>query len=241
MATKGPDDRERFALREEAAGPRSGVISDPERNRSVKVVAGGSILEALCGAGAVVLAILGLAGLMPGYLTAIAVIVFGVALVAQGGAVASRVQQLVRETAPTEWDTRAELGGGMGAELLGGAAGVVLGILALIGVGGPVLLPIAVIVFGGALLLGSATSADLGHMGGTSLAHERFAHATRQASAAAAGTQALAGIGAIVLGILALVGLDPMVLSLVALLVLGAAVILSGSAITSRMSTLMRR
>lgn len=240
MATKGPDDRERFALRDETA-PRSGVIADPERHRSVKVVAGGSILEALCGAGTVVLAILALAGLLPGYLIAIAVIVFGVALLAQGGAVASRFQQLVRETTPMESDTRAELGGGVGAELLGGAAGVVLGILALIGVGGAVLLPIGVIVFGGALLLGSATAADLGHMGGSSFAHERFAHATRQASVAAAGTQALAGIGAIVLGILALLGLDPMVLTAVGLLVLGAAVILSGSAITGRMSTLMRR
>jgi hypothetical protein len=241
MATKGPDDRERFALRDETPVPRSGVITDPERDRSVKVVAGGSILEALCGAATVVLAILGLAGMLPGYLTAIAVIVFGVALLAQGGAVASRFRQLVRETAPTEWDSRSELGGGMGAELLGGAAGVVLGILALIGVGGPVLLPISVVAFGGALLLGSATSADLGHMGTFTLHQERFAHVTRQATMAAAGTQALAGIGAIVLGILALVGLDPLVLTLVALLVLGAAVILAGSAITGRMSTLMRR
>lgn len=242
MATMGPEDRERFARREESVSPISGVRRDlePEREKSVKVVAGGSITEALCGAATVVLAIIALAGTLPGYLASIATIVFGVALIAQGGAIASRYRHLLRETAPYEWDTRTELGGGMGAELFGGICGIVLGILGLIGLGTAVLLPIAVIVFGGAILLGSGATADLSTLG-LGVQHERFAHIARQASMASAGTQALVGIGAIVLGILALVGLDTVTLTLVGLLVLGGSVLLSGTAVSSRMAAVIRR
>jgi hypothetical protein len=233
MATMGPEDRERYARGE-------GVPI--ERERSIKVVAGGSITEAICGAATVVLAIIGLAGggSLPGYTASIAAIVFGVALLAQGGAVAARYQQLLRETVPAEWETRTELGGGMGAEMLGGAAGVVLGILGLLGIATALLIPIAVIVFGGTLLLGSAATADLGSLG-TLAGHERFAQVARQASVAASGTQVLVGVTGVVLGIIALVGVDTATVSLVALLVMGAAGLLTGTALSTRMVSAIRR
>lgn len=242
MATMGPEDRERFARRDEAGVPLSSTRREPEpeREKSVKVVAGGSVFEALCGAGTVVLAIIGLAGTLPGYLTSVATIVFGAALIAHGGAIAARYRQLLRETEPYELDTRTELGGGMGAELIGGAAGIVLGILGLIGLATPVLIPIAVIVFGAAVMFGSGATADLSTLSAYTT-HPRFAASARQATMAASGTQALVGIGAVVLGILALIGLDPVVLTLVALLALGGAVVLSGTAITTRMAATMRR
>ena len=232
MATMGPEDREQFARRAEER--------EPEREKSAKVVAGGSITEALCGAAAVVLAIIGLAGTLSGVVASVATIVFGVALIAHGGAIAARFRQLLQETAPYEFDARAELGGGMGAELIGGAAGIVLGILALLGVGTGVLIPIAVIVYGGSILLGSGATADLSTLGARA-AHQRFADIARQATLAASGTQALVGVGSIVLGILALVGLDPVVLTLVALLALGGAAVLSGTAVSSRMVAVVRR
>jgi len=233
MATMGPDDRERFARRE---GSRE---TDLERQRSARVVAGGSITEAICGAGTVVLAIIGLAGSLPGYMASVATIAFGVALLAQGGAIAARYTRLLRETTPTEWDGRTEIGGGMGAEFLAGGAGVVLGILGLLGLGTATLIPIAIIVFGGALLLGSSATADLSTLGAPD-AHERFAHIARQASVAASGAQVLVGIAAVVLGIIALVGIDPVLVTLVALLVLGASVLFSGTAVSSRMASVMR-
>jgi hypothetical protein len=201
MATMGPQDREGFAR------------GDDDPSRVQKVVLGGSIAEAVCGAGTVVLAIIALAGAMPGFLASIATIVLGVALIAHGGAVAARLRELTQETSPYGWDARAELGGGMGAELIGGAAGVVLGILALLGVGAPVLIPIAVILAGGALLLGAPAS----------------------------GAQALAGVAGVVLGIVALAGVAPLGVVLVALLVLGAAVVLSGVASSGRVAVLTRR
>lgn len=236
METMGPEGRERFTRRDEVVP----VEPLPERQRSMKAVAGGSITEALCGAGTVVLAIIGLAGALPGYMASIATIVFGVALLAQGGSVAARYQQLLRETVPTEWDTRMELGGGMGAEMLGGAAGVVLGILGLLGLGTSVLIPIAVIVFGGTLLLGSAAAADLSSISAP-VGHERFAHVARQATMAASGTQVLVGVTGVVLGIIALIGIDTATVSLVALLVMGAAGLLTGTALSSRMVGALHR
>jgi hypothetical protein len=239
MATRGPEDRERFARDEEGrvAGPR-----EPERLRSIKVVAGGSITEAVCGAGTVVLAILGLAGVLPGYMASVAAIAFGVALLAQGSAIAARYSQLVRETLPSEWETRTELGGGMGAELLAGAAGVVLGVLGLLGLATAVLIPVAVIVFGAALLLGSGATVDLGALGVPG-GHDlpRFAHAARQVTVAASGAQMLVGIGAVVLGIVALVGIDPVTVTLVALLVTGASTLVGCVALSGRMARVLRR
>jgi hypothetical protein len=236
----GPEDRERFARRDESTVVPSISRRDPEQEKSMKVAAGGSITEALCGAAVVVLAILGLAGTLPGYMASVGTIAFGVALLAQGGAIAARYSRLLRETSPQGWDARAELGGGMGAEFLAGGAGVVLGILGLLGIGTAVLIPIAVIVFGGALLLGSGASVDLGTLT-TSDAYGRFAHISRQATAAASGAQVLIGIAAIILGILALVGIEPVPVTLVALLVLGASVLFSGTAISSRMASLLHR
>jgi hypothetical protein len=241
MATMGPEDRERFARGEERTGvPSFRREPEPERQRSIKVVAGGSITEAICGAATAVLAIIGLTGTMPGYMASVATIAFGVALVAQGGAVAARHSHLLREATPLEWGAHTEVGGGIGAEMLAGGAGVVLGILGLLGIGTGTLIPIAVIVFGGALLLGSSAGVDVGGVaaGGPG---STFAHVAHQATVAASGGQVLLGIAAIVLGIIALVGFDPLLITLVALLVVGASVLLSGAAVSSRMASVLRR
>ncbi len=58
---------------------------------------------------------------------------------------------------------------------------------------------------------------------------------------AASGTQMLIGIATIVLGILALIGIDPVTLSLVGLLATGASILFSGSAVSSRMLSVLRR
>jgi hypothetical protein len=241
MTSRGPEDRERFAQRSSEPGAlRPASRPDLESERSAKVVAGGSLTEALCAAGVVVLAIIGLAGALPGYIASIASIVLGIAFIAHGGAIAARFRQLIHETTPYEWNTRTELGGGMGAELIGGIVGIVFGILGLIGVATAVLIPIAMIVFGGALLLGSPSTIDLANISAPSV-HERAAHFAREASEAASGTQALAGVGAVVLGILALVGVSPVVLALVALLVLGSSMLLSATATSTRMISTFRR
>jgi hypothetical protein len=207
---------------------------DREERTTAKMIAGGSITEAIAGLAAAALAILGLAGVLPGYLAAIATIAVGVALLAQGGAAAARWSKVVTETPGYEWDPRGEVSGGMTGEILGGAAGLVLGILALIGLAPQILIPAALLAFGGAMLVGTGATVDLG-------AARRAERATREVTMVASGTQMLIGIVAIVLGILALIGVDPLTLSLVGLLAVGASILFSGSAVSSRVLPLLRR
>jgi len=241
MAGIGPETehQERREVLSETGG-RGTLRQDRDEKQSAKVVAGGSITEALAGLAAVALTIIALAGVLPGYLAAVATIAIGVALLAQGAAVAARWSKLVAETPGYEWDSRSELGSGMTAEILGGATGIVLGILALIGVAPYILIPVALLAFGGAMLVGTGATTDLGMMRGVGN-FPRLERASREVTVAASGTQLLIGIAAIVLGILALIGIDPLVLSLVGLLATGASILFSGSAVSSRMLGILRR
>jgi hypothetical protein len=197
-----------------------------------KTVATGSGVEAVAGGAALVLAILGLAGLLPMVLASIAVIAAGAAFLFQGAAVAARHRRLALEAGGGE----AEIETGMSTEIAGGLAGIALGILALIGIETVALLAISAIVFGGTLLFGSpavyrASRAEPGNQIVDEMA--------RQATAGAAGAQALVAIGAVTLGILALVGIMPQTLVLVAVLCIGGAALLSGGALTSKMVSLL--
>ena len=205
-----------------------------ELARSFETVAGGSAVEAAGGLAVAILAILGLAGVFPVYLEAIATIALGVALFSEGGAVAARYRRVLAEVAGSRFDV-AELGGGITAELLAGGAGAVLGILALLGVLPHVLIASAVIVFGAGLMFGSGAMARVNAFATTAASDEHTARVAREAVRAAAGAQVLIGISSVVLGVLSLVGIAPMIMGLVALLALGASVLLSGSAITGRM------
>jgi len=199
-----------------------------------ETVAGGSAVEAAGGLGVGILAILGLAGVFPVYLEAVATIALGVALFAEGGAAAARFRHLLAEARGSRIDV-AELGGGITAELLAGGAGVILGLLALLGVVPQILIASAVVVFGAGLLFGSGSMGRLNAFAAAMASDEQTAHMAREAVRAAAGAQVMVGIAGIVLGVLSLVGIAPMILALVALLSLGASVLLSGSAITGRM------
>jgi hypothetical protein len=216
-------------------GTREAGISETTRE---EVVAGGSLAEAACGIGVIVLAILGLAGIFPFYLAAVGVLAMGAALTLEGAAIAVGYSRKL-EAAGLSSAKVAEVGGGMTAETLGGVAGIVLGILSLVGVAWSVLLPVALIAFGGALMLGTGATARLDSM------HECLADRTRrllrETVNAAAGIQALAGIAAIVLGILGLVFADPIMFTLIGLLCTGAAGLLSGAAVGGRMLALLNR
>jgi hypothetical protein len=165
-------------------------------------------------------------------LASIAVIAAGAAFLFQGAAVAARHRRLALDAGGGDIEIEA----GMSAEILGGLAGITLGILALIGIETIPLLAISAIVFGGSLLFGSP-------------AIYRASRAEREVpildviasetAAGAAGAQALIGIGAIALGILALIGLVPQTLVLVAVLSIGAAELLSGGALMSKMVGLL--
>lgn len=213
-----------------------GTIENETRT-SMEVVAGGSMTGVLGGAGACVLAIVGLAGVFPGYLAAIATIAIGTALVVEGASILARFGELLTETGG-ERSGEASLEGGMTSETIGGLAVVALGVLALIGVASITLMSTGLIVLGGALLLGSAANSRLSELRLTTRirqADDTIRRIAREAVSAATGAQVLLGIAAVVLGILAVVGVDPLKLVLVGLLAAGFSELVSGTALGGKM------
>lgn len=212
-----------------------------EEEQAAHAVAGGSIGEALAGAAAAILALLGFWGIVPMTLAAIATIAVGAALLLEGGGVAARYSELLSETVGDPWAGRVAFGTGVAAETVGGIAGVILGVLALVGVAPLVLMGSAVVVFGAALLLGSSATARLS---GLAFAAAKPSPLTerlsRDAVLAAAGGQVLVGLAGVTLGILAIIGVSAPTLLLVSMLALGASTLINGTALGGRMMRLTR-
>lgn len=212
------------------AGTPLATENVPGRETSMAIT-GGSSLELVGGAGAVVLAILALAGFLPLLLTSIACIAIGGALVAHGVSVAARWNDTISRFGSSV--ERTQVAGGLGSEVLGGCAGIALGILAIVGVLPIELLSIAAIVLGGSVLFAAPAEPPIARF--ASDYDRRVGRMTFQAVEATTGTMALAGVGAAVLGILALLRVGPpLTLSVVAMLALGGALLLSGGALTTR-------
>lgn len=207
----------------------------------------GGFVDAIGGIATIVLAVLGLAGVHPTLMVGIATIIFGVALLIQGGTMLSEYARIIFPPGAKVASVDQFGGNSLSTVFLVGAAGVVLGILALLGIHAVVLTPIAVIAFGTALVLSSnavwhlhmlkrtvvTTGSDSELAGSEILASEM--------ASGSAGMQALAGLGAIVLGILAIAGtVDDVILILVALLALGATLVLTGGTLSGTVMSFMR-
>lgn len=204
-----------------------------------RVESTGSIVEAVGGIAVIVLAIIGLASTTAGTLTAVALIILGVSLVAESGAVATEFTRLFNSGGGTSI-TSAEIGGMPAGFAIGGAV-LVLGVLALIGVGTASLIPAAIIAAGGLLLISGPAMARMGEVSRQSGGYpDAIQNLMRTAGASSASFKVLAGITAIVLGILSLTASGgargPDTLSLVALIVLGASLLFSGGALTGSAS-----
>ncbi len=206
----------------------------------------GGFVDAIGGVATIVLAIIGLSGAKPEMLVAIATIVFGAALLVQGGAILSEYVGIIF---PDGAGSMEEFGGSsVSALFMAGAAGIVLGILALVGVESAILTSIAIIAFGAGLLVSANSVSQLhtlkrvaerlsaagsSQSGGAELvAHEM--------ASGSAGVTALAGLAAVVLGILALCDVHSVVLELSALIALGATLVLTGSTMSATVLNFMR-
>lgn len=212
-----------------------GTPKSHSRVRALEFLGGGSLAESVAGAGAMVLAILALTGIEVTYLGAVATIAMGAALLFEGAAIAAEYSR-VFSSLPNDTMSTVEVGGGVTAESVGGIAGVVLGILALLSVAPLTLMSVAVITFGATLVIAAAANyrlKDLSLDGGR--LDPRSHRTIRAFVSATAGTQVLVGVGAVVLGIIALQGIAPLTLVMVGLLGLGAAVLLSGTALGAEM------
>jgi hypothetical protein len=200
----------------------------------------GGFVDALGGIATIVLAIIGLSGVKPEVLVSISTIVFGAALLIQGGAMLSEFAQI--EATPET--AVAAGGGGISGLFLVGVAGIVLGVLALLSVHAPVLTAVAAIAFGAALLISSSGVWQLLTSRSVAMRFQTGAPMVRivasEVAAGSAGLQAMAGLAVIVLGILAVCGIYSEPLTLIALLVAGAAILLTGTTLSGAMVGFMR-
>jgi hypothetical protein len=193
-----------------------------------------SLAENLAGGGAIALSIIGLAGIAPRFVAAIAVIAVGAALLFEGGAIASRLRRILREKSRAGIDA-AEFGGGISTEFFGGAAGLVLGILAIVDVVPIHLIPIAIVVFGASILRGSRTVARMNAQLVENLEESPEAKSVaNELISSSEGVQVLIGLAAFTLGIIAVIGIEPLVLSLVALLIIGFSNLVGGKAVNEK-------
>jgi len=207
----------------------------------------GGFVDAIGGVATIVLAIIGLAGVKSEILLAITTIVFAVALLIEGGAMMSEYASVAFPSGGRVAAAENVGSGGLSAHFLAGAAGIVLGILALIGIQSTILTSVALIAFGAAMVLSSSSVYQLHQMKRAAMAMSAEAQPmsgtevlANEMATESAGALTLAGLAAVVLGILAVVGVNPVVLTFAALIALGATLVLTGSSLSATVISFMR-
>ena len=125
------------------------------RSLSRENAAYGGFADAIGGIATIVLAVLGLAGVRPTMMVAVATVIFGVALLIQVGTMLSEYASTVFPPGAIPSSIHQFGGSSLSIVFMVGAAGIVLGILALLGIHAVELVPVAIIAFGAALALSS--------------------------------------------------------------------------------------
>jgi hypothetical protein len=210
---------------------------------TAQTAAYGGLIDAIGGIAAGVLAIIGLTGFDPEGMAAIATIVLGAAFLVQAGTILSDYAHVLYQTGTVSSSSDGVAGDGLAAMFMVGAAGIVLGVLALLAIETTALTAIAVIAFGSALVLSSSSVRALYTLRGQSamvMSRSGSELLAGQMASGSAGIQLMTGLAAVVLGILAVAGRASHVLTLVGLLVLGITVLLTGSALSSLILSFVR-
>ncbi len=208
---------------------------------AAKVVRGGSLISGIAGAGTVILTIFGLSNVMPDLMIPLAIIAVGAAFLFEGGAVAARFSDFLTETSKSRRDVP-KLGTGVTVEVAGGVVGAILGILAILKVLPLILTPVAILVYGVTLIFGSGVATWFDSLlTARTGEHEVYSKSAHDAMVASAGVQFILGLAGIVMGIIALVGISPYIMGLTALLCIGFAVLVTGTALSARMWSIMLR
>lgn len=204
------------------------------------------LAEALLGAAAAILGIIGLALVGRGgvaaagagtgvslILDAVAVIALGICLAMVGSALLESYARLLTSMEGT--NAPRDSVAGTTVDFFLGAAIVVLGVLALLHVVGAVLVPVAFILIGVGFVLNSAAAARMiGIASGDGAAQSAAQRLRGEMAMATFGVRVIAGLATIVLGILAVVGIAPLELTLIAAIVAGAALTASVTSVPGR-------
>jgi hypothetical protein len=206
-----------------------------QERRVMEWLTGSSETEKITSAGAIALAIVGLSGVLSPMMLAISILLFAVGLLLQGSVMGSRFKTIASDTG-SGTRGKVEIGGGVTGGLIGGGAGVVLGLLAILGVYPTILLPIAALTFGVSMVLEGAAVSRLNKLELSQACDgEQSRHVGRNAVRSSVGMQIFLGLGAVALGVIALAGVLPIVLPLVAMLAVALSGLVSGTAVSGRM------
>lgn len=206
------------------------------QKRELEVLESGNMSVILAGAAAVALSIIGLAGILPIVLVAVAAIAIGVSLVLTGIAVSAEKKNILTQTQSSRFTSTGMVGGSLGLEIIAGIASIALGILSLLKMDPAVLLGADVIVIGVTFLYICSADARMNAYKAGATTEMTHAHRLSYESAKAAiDLQFLVGLGVITLGILAIIGIAPVTLILVAFLSAGIALAFKGTTLGVRL------
>ena len=232
MANLGNQDLRRRELLGDVVYRAAGFHDPPtaeERATQAQIVSGSSF-ELFAGVIALMVTIIGIAGYFPLHMAATATIAIGLALIASGGTLAARWQNAT-SGAHARADRTEALG--IGTEVLGGFAGIALGVLALLGVAPLVLLPAGMIVVGSALLFGGPAQPQIADA--APHVHNLRYRIRRDSVRMSSSVMVMGGLAGIVLGIAALAMPGyVLVLALIAALCVATALVVAGGTITAR-------
>jgi hypothetical protein len=208
-----------------------------DEKRVLQIEGVGFFAEAASGAAVFVCSLLGLAGVLPGVMAAMAAIALGVGLTVEGGTVASQYRKLLSMLRAPQGDPT-DLGSGVSIELIAGLLTVTMGILALLQVGAPSLMPVSVIVASSAMLVTSLAVSRFNDIAIDSIGlSDKARRVTHSAVSAAAGVQCFVGVATMVIGVVSLAVPSAIMqtFTLIALLTIGISEALSGSALAARL------
>ncbi|MEJ2665574.1 MAG: hypothetical protein P8Z81_00475 [Deinococcales bacterium] len=165
----------------------------------------GNEAVATVGSAGAVLAIVGLAGVLPHLLAQIGVIVVGASFVAVQGSAAARYGAALPREERSQLHAL-PIGGAVTSEFVGGMTAALLGLLSLLGVAPLMLLAIAVILLGAVEIATSRSTGRVTHMLIEAAdVSPRVKVLALESAGASLGAVLFIGIGAVALGILAIV------------------------------------
>ena len=196
--------------------------------RRIEAAAAGFGIASLLGLAVVVLAVVGLDGVLPRTMAAVGIIALGVALILEGSGIGAHLRSLRRGDVALRNKVAS---GALGVELVAGVGAVVLGLVAFFVTSPWLMLTIATIAIGVAYLLASGGIFQFGALAGP--ARRSSDVALRSLVATYASARPIAGMAGAILGILALTDVGyahQMTFVFVALIAMGAAGLLGGLA-----------
>jgi hypothetical protein len=203
----------------------------------VSLVVAGATIASMWGLSAVVLATLGLSGVMPMYILPVSGIVLGLAFLTLG-AIGTTWARMFRFARHGTSRNRIGFFSGVAAASMAGLTAVVLSIFSFAFLGDMRFVAVAVIALGLGLLWHSGVMRRVGHF--TYYVTYHGVEGRRPSGPFAINALSLApvrdflvGLGGVILGILAMMNIAPVALAFVALLTMSAAVAASASTVCS--------